>query len=375
MALPLYLVGSALASALDNENIFAAPRLSHVPTSVLDQTLHIPFRPIFTHPLTGSSQRLQDITGSVLDKAIKDAGWCNAELKDCAVFIGSTSFSLYTAERLYSTAVEQGAQTDTILTAQSELANFIQQRLPQAQVFSFNTACTSSANAMIYAAKMIRSNRCKNALVIGLEFFNTITLMGFHSLGLISRSQAMQPFGSNRDGLILGEGCSAIALSATKPEKPALEFISGATLGDIHSMTAANPDGSSIEQVIRQALSAGNLSAEDIAGIKLHGTASLANDDAEFAGLTRIYGNNMPPVCALKPLLGHTLGACGSNELVLLQHYLLNDKWPNHCDYALDPNLDIGLNKAPNTSAAGFYLLNYFGFGGSNTALIIRKAA
>lgn len=376
MPQPLYLAGMALASALDNANVFSRPALSTVPVTLLEQTLAVPFRPINNYPINGSSARLRAITGDVLDAAIRDAGWGEEELADCAVLIGSTSFSLYTAELIYIDAVNaQQSDDDITLTPQSELATFIQQRLPKAQLFSFNTACTSSANALIYAAKLIRSGQVRHALVVGLEFFNTITLLGFHSLGLISKSQNMQPFGLNRDGLILGEGCSAIAVCAEKPNKPALEFVSGATLGDTHSMTAANPDGSSIEDVIRKALALGNVEPADIRGIKLHGTASLANDDAEFAGLRRIYGANLPPVCALKPMLGHTLGACGSNELVLLARYLLNNQWPKAVDYAIDANLAIGLDKTYGSAVDGCYLLNYFGFGGSNTALVIKKAA
>lgn len=376
MQQPLYIVGSALASALDLQTPDSLPSPDRIQRPLLDQVLDIPFRTIAGHSLYNNEHRMQQITRQVLQAAIADAGWGDAELQHCAVFIGSTSYSLYASELLYQKAAEQQPPPAIPgLTPFSMLPDFIQQQLPQAQLYTFNTACTSSANAMIYAGKMIRSGQIQQALVIGLEFYNDITLLGFHSLGLISKSAQMQPFGLNRDGLVLGEACSAVALSADKPAgNRHLQFVGGATLGDIYSMTAANPDGSSIEQVIRKALQQSGLRPDDIRGIKLHGTASLANDDAEFAGLTRIYGQQLPPVCALKPALGHTLGACGSNELVLLGHYLQQDRWPAAPAYPMDPKLAVGLDQPTAAVDDGHFLLNYFGFGGSNTTLIIRKS-
>lgn len=375
MAQALYLAGSALLSAVDNNAFEQTVDATNVRLLMEGQQLDIPFYAIADHPLDDNEQRLLAISDQVINQAIAEAGWDDTQLEDCAVFIGSTSYSLYAAELLYQKTATDSLTESLGLTDLALLANHIQQRLAKAQVFTFNTACTSSANALLYAAKMIRAGVVRNALVVGLEFYNRITLLGFNSLGLISKTKKMQPFGLHRDGLILGEACSAIALSAEKPNKACLEFLHGATLGDNYSMTAANPDGSVIEQVIRQAISNANIQPEDIAAIKLHGTASLANDDAEFAGLQRIFGDNIPPACSLKPMLGHTLGACGSNELVLLQQYLLNQRWPVAGDYALDPALPVPLKAAFKPSDNQCYLLNFFGFGGSNTALVVRQVS
>lgn len=369
----LYLAGSALASAADTDHLNGPVQTSTVRLTVGGEDMAIPFHAIAGFPLHDNEQRLLAITEQVIHQAIADAGWGDTELSDCAVFIGSTSYSLYAAELLYQQTEPSLLTSSLGLTDLALLANHIQRLIPQAQLFTFNTACTSSANALLYAAKMIRAGVVRHALVVGLEFYNSITLLGFNSLGLISKSKHMQPFGLNRDGLILGEACSAIALSGNKPNKPCLQFIHGASLGDNYSMTAANPDGSVIEQVIRQAINNAGIQPDNIAAIKLHGTASLANDDAEFSGLQRIYGEQIPPVCSLKPMLGHTLGACGSNELVLLQRYLLHKRWPKTVDYPIDPALPIGLDKPFTPSDNGYYLLNFFGFGGSNTALVVRQ--
>src|SRR5690606_14559770 len=150
--------------------------------------------------------------------------------------------------------------------------------------YTYSTACTSSANAVLYAHRMLEAGVIDHALVVGLEHFNQMTVLGFHGLGLISPAGAMMPFSRGRDGLILGEGCGLILLSRSENEA-SLQICGGAIATDNHSLTAANVDGSSLAAVITQALSDSSITAETIIAIKAHGTASLMNDEAEAAGL------------------------------------------------------------------------------------------
>ena len=85
---------------------------------------------------------------------------------------------------------------------------------------------------------------------------------------------------------------------------------------DTFSMSAANADGSTVAAVITQALTEADAKPEDVTAIKVHGTASLLNDESEAAGLLQIF-STLPPVFALKPFIGHPLGACGLTELIL----------------------------------------------------------
>lgn len=376
MAHPVFIAGASLASALKDPADIYSGEQHLLALDVLEQAVDIPFLAIKGHPLDDAS-RMQAITRQVLDEAIDEAGWRQAELDDCAVFIGSTSFSLYDTELLYQEVLDQNlGESPLTVTSYTMLPDYIQQHFtPRAQFFTYNTACTSSGNALLYAGKMIRSGRIRHAIVVGMEFFNQTTLLGFHALGLISKSAHMQPFGINRDGLALGEGCSAVLLSADKPANGShWQLSGGATLGDTHSMTAANPDGSSIERVIRQALKNAAVDADAIRAVKLHGTASLANDDVEYLGLERVYSDRIPPACVLKPAIGHTLGACGSNELVILMRYLQQGFLPGLArPYPLDDNLPVGISAENRAMQPGHFLLNFFGFGGNNTTLIISN--
>lgn len=364
MLQPIYIVGSTLLANTDEKP-------SPLQINIEQQSLSVPYRAIDSLDLS-DELRLNKAIEKVVSDCLAQVGWDQETLKSAAIFIGSTSYNLFLVELAYQLSAPREALEGFV--SSNLLADFVQQLCPDSQVFTFNTACTSSANAMLYAAKMIRSQQIQHALVLGLEFYNQTTLLGFHSLGLVSQSGLMQPFGQHKDGLVLGEACSAIALSATaKAETNLLEFVGGATLSDTYSMTASAPDGESVEKVIHLALKNCDIRAEDIQGIKLHGTASLANDETEYHGLRRVFADNMPATCVIKPILGHTLGACGSNELAYMVPFLKQHQWPAAQPYALDDELQVGLSDQHKSKEPGFYMLNYFGFGGSNTTLIVKS--
>jgi 3-oxoacyl-[acyl-carrier-protein] synthase-1 len=149
--------------------------------------------------------------------------------------------------------------------------------------------------------------------------------------------------------------------------------VASSNVCDTYGMSAANPDGSTVASVIEQALQRAQLTPVEIAAIKTHGTASMLNDEAEAIGMCRVF-EHMPPLTALKPFLGHTLGACGLNELLLFcgaaeQGFLIATPGIG----IGDDKLGVSLNQQTCALPCGHYMLNYFGFGGNNTSLIIAN--
>jgi 3-oxoacyl-[acyl-carrier-protein] synthase I len=237
--------------------------------------------------------------------------------------------------------------------------------------YSFYTACTASANALLAAANMLRLGKLQHAIVIGVEMFNAVTALGFSGLQLITRD-VMRPFDRRRSGLVPGEACAAVVLS-TQPSGTAWTFAGGANLCDTHSISATNPDGSAIAEVINQAMRASGMTLDEIVALKAHGTASLLNDEAEVAGLRRVF-ERTPILCALKPYIGHTYGACGIVELALFCGAVSRGvlpATPGIC--AGDSDLNVTLNQEARTQPPGKFMLNYFGFGGSNTSLVVAN--
>jgi 3-oxoacyl-[acyl-carrier-protein] synthase-1 len=316
--------------------------------------------------------------GGELEALLQAAGIDSQARRQTALLVGSSSFDVHVSEQQYQRALrERPAQAVPMpIIGYGKTAEHWGEQLGLSpHRYAYSTACTSSANALLYGKRLIEQGLVEHALVLGLEPSNTTSALGFYGLGLISDSGTMHPFDDNRDGLILGEGCAAALLSAasqTPPSERRWQLAGGAIGTDNHSLTAAHSDGKAIAQVIAQALADAGIGAEEITAIKAHGTASLKNDEAEAAALNAIFKRQIPTMFALKPFIGHTLGACGTLELALCIGALEQGSLPYNPQANNNGNMGIRLLTQPKSARPGYYLFNCFAFGGNNNALVIR---
>jgi 3-oxoacyl-[acyl-carrier-protein] synthase-1 len=339
------------------------------------KTQPLPYKLLADVSFRELDRRLDAVLDKVVSDAIAAAELTPAEQRRTGLFLGSSSFDIGATEQQYRDALNNDAEALAMADSSSlgNLAIRLCERLGlRGPEYSFNTACTASANALVYADAMIRSGQLDHALVLGVETYNSITALGFHGLQLLTPS-AMRPFSPERNGLVLGEGCSALVLSHRARKPDGFRLVGSGNLCDTHSMSAANPDGSTVAYVIEQALRRASLDASDITALKTHGTASLLNDEAEAAGMRLVFAQ-MPPLTALKPFLGHTLGACGLNELLVFctaaeRGFLIATPGVG----VGDETLGVTLNQRPLELPRGHFMLNYFGFGGNNTSLIVSN--
>jgi 3-oxoacyl-[acyl-carrier-protein] synthase-1 len=325
--------------------------------------------------LDNVEQRLWTAAETVIEEALDAAALSPEERREAALLIGTSSVDISITEAVYKRELAEGRDAHPLTNNSSigALADGLRRRFGlRGPDYTISTACTASANALIYGDALVRSGRVRHAVVVGLEVFNSVTALGFHSLSLLARD-GMKPFDAARGGLVLGEGCSALVIGAENSRENAFHLRGGANLCDVFGMSAANPDGSTVATVIRQALDAANVSEQRIAGVKTHGTASLLNDEAEAAGMRLVF-SNLPQLCALKPFIGHTFGACGLNELVLFCGLAERGYFPATPGVCAEPgDLDIRLHQKPAPIEPGVFLLDYFGFGGNNSALVIAN--
>jgi 3-oxoacyl-[acyl-carrier-protein] synthase I len=377
-----YFVGAALHTSLGVDlaaNLAALHRGPAPPTEATvyfaDQQQTLPYRLLAERPMRALATRLDGVLDALITEAFAAAGLSDAERRRTGLFVGTSSFDICAVEEHYREALLRDPQALAMADSSSlgNLAAGIRERFDlRGPDYSFNTACTASANALVYADAMIGSGQLDHALVLGVETCNSITALGFNGLQLLTPTD-MRPFSPERNGLVLGEGCSALVLTHRARNPDDFRLVASSNLCDTHGMSAADPDGSTIALVISQALQRAGLAPQDIVAIKTHGTASLSNDEAEAAGLRRVFAR-MPPLTALKPYLGHTLGACGLNELLLFcaaarQGFLIATPGIGIGDELLG----VTLNQESCALPRGHYMLNYFGFGGSNTSLIVSN--
>ena len=315
--------------------------------------------------------RLERLLPEVVRAALVGAGLSASQQRGLPIYIGSSCYSIGLFESLYAADLAAGAP-DAIPMPRAGYEWLAQLSAAAAgsegPSFSYNTACTASANALLGAARALASGRHQHALVLGVELANRTTLAGFAGLQLLT--DRMRPFQADRQGIVLGEGIGAVVLSAQARPGDFL-LLGGASNCDTFSVTTANPDGASVAEVLRQALTA--TATREVRAVRAHGTATATGDTAEALGLRQVFPT-VPALSALKPYLGHTLGACGVNELVLYLGALQRGQLPALSDPGA-PDLQLGVRLLSERVAAepGRYLLNHFGFGGGNTVLVLEK--
>lgn len=388
MAEKIYFNGIGLASARGSSvsSVLTSIQQKDCVPSVVNvdkngQRYDVPYHLISDSPLDLGPDRQYQIIDRVIEDALSDAGLTTEDLSSMGLFVGSTAFDVFAVEQSLQAQSQNSDQPEaelsdgnilsSIRSYQSMSERIVEKYSIKGPVYTFNTACSSAANALMYAADLVRSGDIDRAIILGAEFYNETTVCGFSGLELVSK-KGMRPFDKKRDGLVLGEACGAVIVSREKSAHN-FGFVSAANVADNYSITACNPDGSTIEEAIKLALKQAEIKPEDIRLVKAHGTASLSNDESEAAGLQRVF-NHIPPVACIKPYLGHTLGACGIVELIVLLQSLLNEQvlLPLH-KTDIDETFNLGFVDESYVFEPGYFLLNYFGFGGNNTAVVISN--
>jgi 3-oxoacyl-[acyl-carrier-protein] synthase-1 len=362
---PIYLQRAALHCAL-GDNLHSAARALQAGQPPLGEAfvlheVHEP-RSYLYAAKTGESliERLDRLLGETL-------GAHPQALDDCLLIVASTSLDISELEAL--TSQQQGFNPEDAPPL-DRLAAELRQRWDFAAAFTLNTACTSAANGLLYGARLINAGQYARALVLSFETPSAIAMQGFGTLLLTSPSGQYRPFHPERDGLLLGEAYAAVLLGREPGDAPLARLLGGFSACDTSSLTTTREDGSHIHWVMQQALNSAGCSAEQIDLVKLHGTATSANDEAESNGMRLLYGKQMPALSLLKPWLGHTLGACGLSESLLLLKALQNGPLPG-VNYAGEAMLPLSA-EAQALAADSLLLANFFGFGGNNASLILQ---
>jgi 3-oxoacyl-(acyl-carrier-protein) synthase len=309
---------------------------------------------------------------TVAQEALTEARLDDAALRDAALVVGTSSF-LFAGEADYRrTLADTGQIIMPPLVPPGQAALRVARKLGiEGPVLTLTTACSSSANALLVAAGLLRRGEVRRALVIGVEGLSAVALSGFHSLMLLD-PEGCRPFDAERRGMQIGEAVGAVLLEVgdTVPGDDIL--LGGANLCDTHHMTSAAPDGSAMRSVMQMALAATGLHPADVAVIKAHGTGSLDNDTAEAAAMHTLFGEDLPMFTGIKRYLGHTLGACGAVELAAFLGCLRAGFVPPTAGFTHpDPALHITPLTDFQPAPKGTAMLNFFGFGGNYASLLI----
>ncbi len=349
----VYLAGRGLASALGGDLSKALIALRHGGVAPIGFELGPGIvTPYFGMPPSGEDWATR-ARRLVLD-AVAESGGLGA--RDGALLLASTSFDMGVRE------LGDPFELD-IASFAEQVGRWLRWRGP---IFTVCTACTSALNALLSGAALVRAGDVDDALILGFELANRLTVCGFQAMQLLSASRP-QPLGAARNGLVLGEAVAALRLSG-RPARWRLR--GGANVVD--SSDPAGAVAGAVATMCRQALASSGLQAQQIDLVKLQAAGSGNNDAAELAGLRQAFGG-VPAVLSLKAFLGHTLGAAGAAEIALLTACIEADLWPAP-DYALDPALQAPwAHQAP--PHLRHILAAILGFGGGHAAVVLEDTA
>ncbi|MBB1322341.1 beta-ketoacyl-[acyl-carrier-protein] synthase family protein [Shewanella sp. SR43-8] len=244
--------------------------------------------------------------------------------------------------------------------------------------YTVSTACSSSAKVFASAQRLLNANLCDMVIVGGVDSLCQLTVNGFAALESVSKGHC-NPFSRHRDGINIGEGAALFTLERGQSDVMLAGIGESA---DAHHISAPHPQGHGAIAAMQLALSAANISPQQINYVNLHGTATPKNDAMESRAINAVF-NHLSPLCSsTKPLTGHTLGAAGAIEAAfcyLLLSPLNHSKrlpphvWDGQFDDN-DPQISL-INAHSNTglSELNFIMSNSFAFGGSNASLIFCR--
>ncbi|WP_229869309.1 beta-ketoacyl synthase N-terminal-like domain-containing protein [Streptomyces inusitatus] len=316
-------------------------------------------------PGAGPRERQRALTADTIARALDDAG-PGARDGDPWLVAG-TSYGSHLDDpetrSLYAWAAE--AARDTGIA-----------RAPVA----LSTACSSGSDALLVAARLIRSGAAERVVCGGADVLTDAKRLGHSRLGTMSPT-LLRALDTRRDGTLLGEGAAFLVLESAEAARRrgarAYAVLRGAgSSNDAAGMTAPDPSGDTVVQAIGSALADAGARWEDVGVVNAHGSGTEANDDVETRSLGRLAeGGHRPTVFATKGAFGHTLGATGAMEAVAVVLALKHRRVPPvHSLRTPLPALALPVPAgAPAGIGPGIGLSVTLGFGGFNTALALER--
>ena len=255
--------------------------------------------------------------------------------------------------------------------------------------FTTVSACATGGHAIGEAWETIRRGDAETMIAGGAEAGIREPLVGgFDSMHALSRRNddpegASRPFDLGRDGFVPGEGAGAVVLEELDHARARgaaifAEIIGYGATADASHITLPAPGGMGAVQAAHRAIRKAGIEPSDIVHVNAHATSTPEGDKAELQAIRTIFGEDAGKVTVTsnKSMIGHTLGAAGAIEAIVTIQTIREGCVPPTLNL-VDPDptgegLDLVAGAARQQDVP-IALSNSFGFGGQNTALILRR--
>ena len=249
-------------------------------------------------------------------------------------------------------------------------------------------ACAAGTDAVGYAFDIIRKGETLMVIAGGAEApLAPLTFGSFCVIDALSKingnpERASRPFDAERNGFVMSEGSGIVVVEELEHALKRgtdiyAEIIGYGTTYDSFHMVKPAPNAEQARRAVEMSLEDAGISLNEIDYINAHGTSTQLNDRTETKAIKEVFGERAYsiPISATKSMIGHTLGAAGAIEVIASAlsiknqfiHPTINYEYP-------DPECDLDYVPTVGRPSKIHYLLtNSYGFGGKNSALILKK--
>ncbi|MGH8436607.1 MAG: beta-ketoacyl-ACP synthase [Pseudomonas sp.] len=338
-----------------------------------------------------SMGRVSRLVVLAAEQALADAGLLNDEsIRDgrmgvaCGSSTGSTD-EMKTFGNMLLNSVADGLNANSYIrmmphTTAANISIFFGLK---GRLIPTSSACTSGSQGIGYAYEAIKFGRLPLMLAGGAEELCPTEAMVFDALYATSLKNdaphsSPRPYDGGRDGLVIGEGAGILVLEELQHALARGAQIHAEIVGfgcNADGLHATKPEQLTMRRAMELALEDANLPPAAIGYVNGHGTATEQGDIAETLATSSLFGARMP-ISSQKSFLGHTLGACGALESWFSIEMLKRDSYIHtlNLDH-IDPQcgeLDYLRGEARQMSNE-YVMNNNFAFGGVNTSLIFRR--
>jgi 3-oxoacyl-[acyl-carrier-protein] synthase II len=248
--------------------------------------------------------------------------------------------------------------------------------------------CAAGVDNIGYAFYAIRNDLADIMIAGGVEAcLAPLTIGAFCLIGALSTkngdpTKASRPFDKERDGFVMSEGAGILILenlenALKRGASIYAEVLGYGTTNDAYHMVQPLPHGEEAKRAIQLALQDADLKPSDIDYVNAHGTSTPLNDKIETKIIKEIFGEYAYklPISSIKSMIGHTVGASGSIEVIASALTIKHQFVPPTINYEF-PDPECDLDYVPNEGRKALIktvLSNSFSFGGKNSSIIIRS--
>jgi 3-oxoacyl-[acyl-carrier-protein] synthase-1 len=249
--------------------------------------------------------------------------------------------------------------------------------------FTVSGACASGSHAIGMGYLLIRHGYQKTIICGGAQEVNLFCVGSFDALGAFSKHEAepekaSRPFDKTRDGLVPSGGAATVILedleSAINRGAPILGEVIGYGFSS-DGIHISVPDIDGPIRAVSMALKDAGIGPEKIDYINAHATSTPIGDQNEAMAIDAIFGSCKPVISSTKSMTGHEMWMAGASEVVYSLLMMQNSFVAPNINFQEADEFTAKLNITPVTLQKNIdiFLSNSFGFGGTNSCLIIKK--